>query len=110
MKSIASLIHSLRMGDAIGTRTGVPAWVALPTTDEETDPSFSHHAGGDLPHWNEKGVEGRLIAGSAYGGRYADAKFVAFAEDLRRLQTFAVTVGTEEDVLASDAKLRIAAP
>ena len=46
---------------------GIQAWVALPTADEETDPSFSHHDGGDLPRWNEGGVEGRLIAGSAYG-------------------------------------------
>ncbi len=46
---------------------GIQAWVALPTEDEETDPSFSHHDGADLPQWQEAGVEGRLIAGSAYG-------------------------------------------
>lgn len=46
---------------------GIQAWVALPTADEQTDPSFSHHAGDELPRWNEGGVEGRLIAGSAYG-------------------------------------------
>jgi len=46
---------------------GIQAWVALPTEDEETDPGFSHHAGGDLPQWSEAGLRGRLIAGSAYG-------------------------------------------
>ena len=46
---------------------GIQAWVALPTEDEEADPSFSHHDGADLPQWQEAGVEGRLIAGSAYG-------------------------------------------
>lgn len=46
---------------------GIQAWVALPTSDEETDPGFSHHAGADLPTWNERGVRGRLIAGTAYG-------------------------------------------
>ncbi|WP_016745050.1 pirin family protein [Rhizorhabdus wittichii] len=46
---------------------GIQAWVALPTADEETAPSFSHHAGADLPHWNDGGVAGHLIAGSAYG-------------------------------------------
>lgn len=46
---------------------GIQAWVALPTEDEETDPGFSHHDGADLPQWQEAGVEGRLIAGSAYG-------------------------------------------
>lgn len=46
---------------------GIQAWVALPTEDEEADPGFSHHDGADLPQWQEAGVEGRLIAGSAYG-------------------------------------------
>ena len=46
---------------------GIQAWVALPTADEENAPSFSHHAGADLPHWQADGVEGHLIAGSAYG-------------------------------------------
>lgn len=46
---------------------GIQAWVALPTEHEETAPSFSHHAGNDVPQWNESGVHGQLIAGSAYG-------------------------------------------
>lgn len=46
---------------------GIQAWVALPAADEETAPSFSHHAGGELPQWREGGVHGQLIAGSAYG-------------------------------------------
>jgi redox-sensitive bicupin YhaK (pirin superfamily) len=46
---------------------GIQAWVALPTEMEETPPSFSHHSGSDLPQWNEGGVAGHLIAGSAYG-------------------------------------------
>lgn len=46
---------------------GIQAWVALPTEFEETEPGFSHHEGADLPQWQEAGVHGRLIAGSAYG-------------------------------------------
>jgi redox-sensitive bicupin YhaK (pirin superfamily) len=46
---------------------GIQAWVALPTEYEETAPSFSHLAGGDLPQWSDAGVHGQLIAGSAYG-------------------------------------------
>jgi redox-sensitive bicupin YhaK (pirin superfamily) len=46
---------------------GIQAWVALPDGQEEVAPSFSHHAGGDLPQWCEAGVKGQLIAGSAYG-------------------------------------------
>lgn len=46
---------------------GIQAWVALPREHEETEPGFSHHEGGDLPLWEDKGVRGRLIAGNAYG-------------------------------------------
>ncbi|MGY8707488.1 pirin family protein [Bradyrhizobium sp. 18BD] len=46
---------------------GVQAWVALPIEHEETAPSFSNYSGSDLPQWDEAGVVGQLIAGSAYG-------------------------------------------
>ena len=46
---------------------GIQAWVALPVEEEETAPSFIHHASHDLPQWSEAGVHGQLIAGSAYG-------------------------------------------
>ena len=46
---------------------GIQAWVALPTELEEIAPTFSHHSGSDLPQWNDVGVVGQLIAGSAYG-------------------------------------------
>lgn len=51
---------------------GIQAWVALPTEDEEADPAFYHHEGSaDLPTWEEPGLRGRLIAGSAEGMRSA---------------------------------------
>ncbi len=56
--------HARAEGDHLH---GIQAWVALPTEIEEIAPSFSHHAGDDLPSWNEAGVAGQLIAGSAYG-------------------------------------------
>jgi len=46
---------------------GIQAWVALPDGQEEVAPSFSHHSGAALPQWSDAGVDGRLIAGSAYG-------------------------------------------
>jgi redox-sensitive bicupin YhaK (pirin superfamily) len=46
---------------------GIQAWVALPTDQEEIAPSFTHHSGSELPQWEEEGVAGHLIAGSAYG-------------------------------------------
>lgn len=50
---------------------GIQAWVALPDETEESDPSFHHLAGADLPSWQEAGVTGRLIAGEAEGLRSA---------------------------------------
>lgn len=46
---------------------GIQAWVALPQEEEETGPGFWHHPAASLPVWNEAGLKGRLIAGSAEG-------------------------------------------
>jgi redox-sensitive bicupin YhaK (pirin superfamily) len=54
-----------------GPMHAIQAWVALPDGDEETAPSFAHHAGGDLPVQDQDGVWLRLLAGSAYGLRSA---------------------------------------
>ena len=66
----SGVTHSERFERARGQGDhlhGIQAWVALPTEHEEVAPSFSHHEGSDLPKWNEAGVVGQLIAGSAYG-------------------------------------------
>ncbi len=46
---------------------GIQSWVALPQRDEETEPSFAHHASGELPVVEDEGRHVRLIAGSLYG-------------------------------------------
>ena len=48
---------------------GVQSWVALPRRDEETMPSFSHHAKAALPLLEGEGKSVRLIAGSFLGRR-----------------------------------------
>jgi redox-sensitive bicupin YhaK (pirin superfamily) len=58
------LEHARAHGDHLH---GIQAWVALPSELEEIAPSFTHHSGSDLPQWNDAGVHGQLIAGSAYG-------------------------------------------
>lgn len=70
MTSGSGITHSERLEFARlhGARMhGIQAWVALPDGQEEIDPSFHHHAGDDLPSWEEAGIKGRLIAGSAEG-------------------------------------------
>ena len=46
---------------------GIQTWVALPETDEETEPGFYHYAATELPTWEEQGVSVKLIAGSLKG-------------------------------------------
>lgn len=46
---------------------GIQTWVALPASDEETDPSFSHTGKGDLPFIDDNGATVRVILGSMYG-------------------------------------------
>jgi redox-sensitive bicupin YhaK (pirin superfamily) len=52
-----------------GRMDGIQAWIALPVEDEETDPSFHHHAAGELPGYEAPGLTARLIAGEAFGAR-----------------------------------------
>ena len=64
------ITHSERFEQARregGRMDGIQAWVALPESDEESDPSFFHHGEDDLPLFEEGGVRGRLIAGEALG-------------------------------------------
>lgn len=45
----------------------IQMWVALPETDEECEPAFTHYPKADLPEWTDHGVWRRLVAGTAYG-------------------------------------------
>jgi len=48
---------------------GLQSWVALPTRDEETKPTFAHHDAAELPILQGEGKRVRLIAGSLFGVR-----------------------------------------
>jgi redox-sensitive bicupin YhaK (pirin superfamily) len=48
---------------------GLQSWVALPRSDEETDPAFHHFPARQLPLRDAGGVRLRLIAGEAFGLR-----------------------------------------
>lgn len=88
MTAGSGIAHSERTPQELRTTGaelfGIQTWVALPTKDEETEPSFFHHKSGELPVINENGKQVRLIAGSFYGERspvktfsemfYADAR------------------------------------
>ncbi|HEX5262785.1 MAG TPA: pirin family protein [Phenylobacterium sp.] len=66
------ITHSERFEDLRahgGTMHGIQAWVALPTSDEEADPAFSHHGAEDLPTYESPDGKlwARLVAGKAFG-------------------------------------------
>jgi len=52
-----------------GRMNGIQTWIALPTEDEEIEPSFAHYDAGDLPAYEAEGLSARLIAGEAFGAK-----------------------------------------
>ena len=71
MSAGTGIVHSERTSaekERNGQRMeGIQAWVALPASHEETEPSFRHHPADTLPEWEEDGVRFKLIAGEVYG-------------------------------------------
>jgi redox-sensitive bicupin YhaK (pirin superfamily) len=63
------IVHSERTPEALrasgGRLWGVQTWIALPSAEEESQPSFSHHEG--LPMTQEGGVTVRVILGDLLG-------------------------------------------
>jgi redox-sensitive bicupin YhaK (pirin superfamily) len=52
-----------------GPLHGIQAWVALPDSHEETEPSFAHYDATALPVHEDGGLRIRLLAGEAFGLR-----------------------------------------
>lgn len=65
------IVHSERTAPEERSRDakmhGLQTWIALPKTDEETEPSFTHHPASCLPEFTEGNAVMRLIAGTAFG-------------------------------------------
>jgi redox-sensitive bicupin YhaK (pirin superfamily) len=85
MTAGSGIVHSERSPAKIqaqgGSIFGQQIWVALPTSLEEMQPGFSHHAEGSLPGLEAAGVSLTIIAGEAFGQRspvpvYSDLMYV----------------------------------
>lgn len=65
------IVHSERTPEetrsSAATLHGIQTWVALPDTDEETEPWFRHHPAAEIPTWEDAGVSITLIAGTFAG-------------------------------------------
>jgi redox-sensitive bicupin YhaK (pirin superfamily) len=72
MTAGSGITHSERFERARregGPMHAIQSWVALPTSEEETTPVFSHQATAGLPVHEEGGVWLRVLAGDAFGLR-----------------------------------------
>ena len=71
MRAGRGIVHSERTADERkrqGQRLfGIQTWMALPTSQEESDPAFMHHSAEALPLVEASGVRAQLIAGRAFG-------------------------------------------
>jgi hypothetical protein len=71
MTAGSGIVHSERTDAALrrapSRLSGIQSWVALPQRDEETAPSFFHHAAATLPVIEGDGLSLRLIAGTLFG-------------------------------------------
>lgn len=67
------IAHSERFEDPAALAGGalemIQTWVALPESEEESQPSFNNYKPEQLPIYTDTGVWMRLIAGGAYGLR-----------------------------------------
>lgn len=67
----SGIVHSERerpeITDSDHRLHGLQLWLALPESDEETDPVFHHYPGDQIPAIDIDGVPVRVMIGSAYG-------------------------------------------
>jgi redox-sensitive bicupin YhaK (pirin superfamily) len=67
------IVHSERTSPEVKARGsrlfGLQTWVALPSADEETEPSFAHYEATALPVLDADGKYVRLVVGHAWGLR-----------------------------------------
>jgi len=90
MTAGSGIVHSERSPEDQEGRAkplfGLQIWMALPVEYEETNPAFQHVKADQLPQLVDKGVQARIIAGSAWGQRspvnvFSDTLYVDVALD-----------------------------
>ena len=73
MRAGRGIVHSERTSAErkhTGQRLfGIQSWMALPESQEESDPAFVHHGAQDLPVVDLDGIRARVIAGEVLGAR-----------------------------------------
>jgi len=73
------IVHSERAGDDLDRQSklhGIQSWLALPDTELEREPAFTHYPAAAIPAVEADGVTVRLIMGEAFGLRSPVTTFV----------------------------------
>lgn len=110
------IVHSEREAAEVRARdhglNGIQSWIALPTADEETEPSFFHHPADSLPEFTQGTATLRLIAGTAFGHTAPAATFSKmFYLDAQMLAGASVTLPDDHEeraVYVADGAITIA--
>ncbi len=67
MNAGKGIVHSERSPDRdranVSRLHAIQTWVALPDSEEESEPTFSHYSAETIPRWQNQGVEISLIVG-----------------------------------------------
>lgn len=65
------IVHSERIPEDIRAAQtpveGIQTWLALPTPEEDCEPSFAHYAAERIPAIRAQGLNGRVLIGEAFG-------------------------------------------
>ena len=96
------IVHSERAGadlNVLSRLHGIQSWIALPVSEQECEPAFTHYRAQDLPVVERGGARVRLIMGSAYGERspvrmFSDTLYLDC--ELRAGAELALPAGVEE--------------
>jgi len=106
------IVHSERERPEVTAVThrlhGLQLWLALPESDEETEPAFYHYPSADIPAVTVNGVPVRVMMGSAYGVTSPVATFARtlYVEaHLRPGQTLVLPDAEERAVYVASGRL-----
>jgi redox-sensitive bicupin YhaK (pirin superfamily) len=72
------IVHSERAGDDLDRPSrlhGIQSWLALPDTEIEREPAFTHYPASEIPRLDIGGVRVRLIIGDCFGVKSPVASF-----------------------------------
>ncbi|MEO1335105.1 MAG: pirin family protein [Myxococcota bacterium] len=90
---------------------GLQLWIALPESDEETDPAFHHYPASTIPAWQDGGVDVRLLVGQVGQHRspvHTFSEILYLTAELPSSASFDVPMTPERGLYIVDGDIDIA--